>query len=293
MRTIAEMTKAGLAALAIALALLVVCGIVWWQSVGVSSASPAALGAAAAAPTPAGSGRVEGPRPAPPHQPAPSSAAETPAPEVTIDHPRKSMAFPPRGDRAAGVTISPPPPATGPRGVPLTGAPENTRRLLEWAATDLEAAVLWADRLPDPERRQEALQSLCFKVAERDPAAALDMAESYGVGEGAGVMENLIAQLSNKDSEAALSWALRRPAGKRRDEAVARVAFALSASQPAEAGRVVEELMSPGPAQIEAAASVANQWVQRDAAAAAAWAETLPPGAVRDRVRQEISNYKR
>lgn len=180
-----------------------------------------------------------------------------------------------------------------PAPVPLTGHPEGVRLLLQWAATDPAAATLWADRLPDPAERQEALQAVCFKIAEKDPGAALDMAETYDLGaKGGSVFENLTAQWSAKDADAALAWALQRAPGRTRDGLIARVAFGLSTSQPAEAARLVEELMAPGSRQDEAAASVVHQWSLRDAPAAAGWVEGLPPGPLRDRAQRELAHIR-
>jgi hypothetical protein len=172
---------------------------------------------------------------------------------------------------------------------PLTGHPERIRKLLRWAARDPGAAALWADRRHDPAERREALQAVCFKVAEQDPRGAMDMAEAYGLDDGLGVAENLIAQWSAVDAEAALDWVAQRPPGDARDELLARVAFVRSAADPAHAARLIEEAMSPGSLQEEAAASVVLRWSAQDAPAAAAWAEGLPPGTLRDRARQELA----
>ena len=133
------------------------------------------------------------------------------------------------------------------KGVPLVGHPERVRRLLKWAATDPAAATLWADRLTNPAKRQEALQAICFKIAERDPAAAIDMVEIYGLGNEPGVVENLIAQWSARDADGALAWIGHQPPGDERDALTKRVAFALSSSQPVEAARLIEESMGTGP----------------------------------------------
>jgi hypothetical protein len=68
------------------------------------------------------------------------------------------------------------------------------------------------------------------------------------------------------------------------------VAFALAASAPAQAARLVEDGMSPGWLQAEAAASVAHRWSGQDAAAAARWVEALPEGPLRDRAREELAD---
>jgi hypothetical protein len=172
----------------------------------------------------------------------------------------------------------------------LTGHPERIRRLLRWAARDQDAATVWAERLPNPAQRAEALQAVCFKVAERDPGAAVEMAEIYGLEVAPGVVENLVAQWSARDLDAALAWAAARPAGDERDVLITRVAFTLSATDPAGAARLVEDGMSAGSIQAEAAASIVHRWSLQDAAAATEWTEGLPAGLLRERARQELAS---
>ncbi|MBC8132638.1 MAG: hypothetical protein H7X95_06625 [Deltaproteobacteria bacterium] len=143
---------------------------------------------------------------------------------------------------------------------PLTGSPEEVRRLLLWAETDSGAATAWADARTDPAARREALQTVCFKIAEQDPRGALTMAEAFGFDDAEGVVENLVAQWSAKDPEAALGWVANRPPGDARDAAIARVAFAVSASDPAEAAHLIKVNMTGTAAQADALASVVGRW---------------------------------
>jgi hypothetical protein len=69
-----------------------------------------------------------------------------------------------------------------------------------------------------------------------------------------------------------------------------RIAFVEAKSNPAEAGRLISEQMSPGQIQSEAAISVLYQWTRQDAAAAMAWAESFPPGDLRERAINEVKN---
>ena len=80
------------------------------------------------------------------------------------------------------------------------------------------------------------------------------------------------------------------PAGEQRDRLLQRIAFVEAKTDPAEAGRLVSEQMSPGQIQNEAAISVLYQWARQDAAAAQAWAESFPPGDLRDRAINEVKN---
>lgn len=163
------------------------------------------------------------------------------------------------------------------------------RKLLVWAAADPGAATVWADQRPDPVQRRETLQAVCFKIAESDPRAAMDMAETFGLDDEQDVVENLIAQWSATDPDGALAWAARRDPGEARDALVGRVAFALASSRPADAARLVEQSMTPGAAQADTVAALIQRWSVDDASAARAWAVHLPAGPLRVRARQELA----
>jgi hypothetical protein len=165
------------------------------------------------------------------------------------------------------------------------------RKLLLWAAVDPGAASVWADQRPDPIQRRETLQAVCFKIAEQDPRAALDMAETFGLADAPDVAENLIAQWAATDPDAALAWAVQRPADDARDALIARVAFVLSASQPAEAALLIESNLTPGPVQAEAASALIQRWSLQDPVAATTWATNLPAGPLRVRARLELDSF--
>jgi hypothetical protein len=217
-------------------------------------------------------------------RPVPRSAPST----ITTSPAVAAATSPVAGESPARVIVTAAAGRSSPPEVPLSGHPEWTRQLLRFAASDPEAAAAWADERSDPAERLEALQAVCFKVAETDPAAALAMALARGLEEEPGLIENLVAQWAGADAHAALAWVENRPPGAAREALVSRVALALAADEPHEATRLVEERLAPGPQQAEAAASVVHQWWRRDAAAATAWVDGLPPGPLRERARREL-----
>jgi len=247
------------------------------------------------------------PDPAPPGEavPAPPPAAVTAA----VVAPATPLARVARPATAASLMPVVPPPVAHPAAPPgpqeppslpqatravsapaelaLRGHPEWTRRLLRWAGTDPDAALAWASQLSDPDLRREASQAVCFKVAEGNPRAALELAQGIGLEDEPGLLENLVAQWAAADAPAALDWIERRDAGEAREALLSRAVFALAASEPSEAVHVVEERMAQGPLQVEAAASALNRWWQRDAAAASDWVDGLPEGPLRERARRE------
>jgi hypothetical protein len=269
-------TRASIALVALAGALLAW----WWRSPGPAQ-DRVATSALDPLPTPeAAAGRA--PRWTPFHRSAhsaPGPAAPLPAPRPALPVASEDPPRPAATEGEAAASRSEP---------PLWGHAEWTRRLLLWAASEPDAAAAWAEELTDPAQRLEALQAVCFKVAEKDPAAALALAEKLALEEPV-VIENLVAQWAAADAYAALDWVEHRPPGEARDALISRVAFALAASEPHEAVRLVQEGMPPGPAQQEAAASVVHQWRLRDPAAAADWVDRLAPGPLRERARRELA----
>ena len=160
-----------------------------------------------------------------------------------------------------------------------------------WAARDAAAALGWAAGLPNEGERERTLTDVCLQVAEANPAQAALMRESYlSASQSFDALEDLAQKWAEKDLAAALAWIAGHPQDARRDQLIGRVAFVQAQTAPREAAQWVVEDMTPGDPQIEAAVSVLYQWARQDAAAALAWAESFPPGDLRDRAINEVKN---
>ncbi|HEY6125921.1 MAG TPA: hypothetical protein VIV63_14815, partial [Steroidobacteraceae bacterium] len=110
----------------------------------------------------------------------------------------------------------------------------------EWAQTDLDRAMAWANSLPDSPERVATLIDLSLTVAQTDPQRAVNMREpQVGNIEPDGVLENLVQQWALQDFDAALAWANARPHNAQRDKLLQRLVYArASAGQPAEAAKL-------------------------------------------------------
>jgi hypothetical protein len=176
-------------------------------------------------------------------------------------------------------------------------SPVNSQNLDEnrkWARSYPADAAAWLASAPDTEQRVAVAEIACSELAQTNVVAAVKLAENC-LGEGTNdsaqyLLDNMAQQWASQDMQAASAWALAKPAGEQRDRLLQRIAMAESADNPAEAGRLISEQMSPGPTQNEAAISVIYQWAQKDAAAAMAWAESFPAGDLRDRAIKEVKN---
>jgi hypothetical protein len=159
-----------------------------------------------------------------------------------------------------------------------------------WAAKDAAAAQAWAEQLADPGERRETLVDVAGELAKGNPLGAIALAERQRLDEGGGaVVENIAGGWAARDLPAALAWVAQQPAGERRDQIMARLAFVEAQSAPLDAAnRVVREIPS-GPVQEEAVMSVLNQWAMQDLPAATAWVERFPAGSFRDRAAAELA----
>ena len=165
--------------------------------------------------------------------------------------------------------------------------------LCGWAARDGEAALNWVAALENPAVRRSARATVCLALAEKDPRHAVVLALVHGADEGddGGLLESLTTQWCEKESEAALDWALTQPPGEWKNRLVARASFALSKLDPVRAAHLVSGL-EPGILQNEAAMAVLHQWALKDSSAAFEWAEGFSEPALRERALTEISNLR-
>jgi hypothetical protein len=145
----------------------------------------------------------------------------------------------------------------------------------------------------DEDFRAEALEAICYGLAESDPASAVNLAASFGQTDRSGVvLENLVQQWAMADAPSALAWATKL-GGEQRDECMARVALAYSKYAPADAARLVVEQISPGAVQTESAIMVLHQWANQNLTAAASWVSMFPEGPLRARAVAELEGISR
>jgi hypothetical protein len=104
------------------------------------------------------------------------------------------------------------------------------------------------------------------------------------------VLENLVSQWADADFANARDWVHQQPAGPGKDQMLVRVAFTQSRGAPAEAARLIEDQIPPGPTREEAVMMVLHQWANQDLLAAATWAAGFPSGSLRERAIVELEN---
>ena len=177
-----------------------------------------------------------------------------------------------------------------------TNSPINSQDLnqnRDWAREFPDQALIWLQSAPEGPQRDTVAEMVCSHMAQTNAVEALALAERYLGSNTNGVMQNVLdnvaQQWAGQDMQAASAWALAKTPDEGRDRLLARVAYVQSQTNPEEAARMVSRQILPGIAQNEAAISVIHQWAQQDAAAARAWAESLPQG-LRERAINEVTN---
>jgi hypothetical protein len=166
---------------------------------------------------------------------------------------------------------------------------EDFDEIREWARQNAVAALAWLSNAPEGPKRDAVAEMVCAQVAQSDAAQAVALAERFGSVTNA-LLENMVHLWADQDTAAACTYATNKPAGEPRDRLLGRVAFVLSKQSPAEAAKLVADLISPGELQDEAAISVLHQWVLLDTNAATAWVQLFPDGALRDRAVREVES---
>jgi len=157
----------------------------------------------------------------------------------------------------------------------------------EWAALDPAKAMAWAQALPDEDERKDVSEFVCYRVAEDDPLKAREMAAASGFGPDSSLSTDLVQQWAAREPAKARDWILSQPQGDAREVLLTELAPLLAQQDPAAAGRIVSEELT-GSHQEEAAMSVLYQWARKDAAAATAWVQQFPQGALKKRAEEEL-----
>jgi hypothetical protein len=176
-------------------------------------------------------------------------------------------------------------------GVQLEKRAELMNHLRDWAAKDLDGALTWALQLTNSDERNEALEAVCFGLARKDPAHAVEMAQTLQQPES--VMEGLVQQWAARDIVPALVWVNDQAVGDQHDQLMQRVAFDLSQTDPTDAAGLVMEQIPPGPVQDEAVMTVLHQWGNQNLQAAASWVQTFPNGQLQERATEELEGIAR
>lgn len=175
------------------------------------------------------------------------------------------------------------------------GAGEVRERALRrvaqlWTAQEPGGAENWARQLEDQAERASVLTDLCLQLAQTNAAQAVAKVKDYQLDAAPGtILVDLVQQWAEQDLRGAANWIEAQPQGEERERMLSRLAIVESATDPAEAVRLITDQIPAGPIQTEATISVLHQWAVRDLVAARAWVALFPAGAIRERAEDELS----
>jgi len=177
-----------------------------------------------------------------------------------------------------------------------SGAVRNefrARLVALWMETDRAATINWVTTLEDDGERKLAAADAVSHVAPSDPAAAIEISDSFNIGRDDGTLEHITQIWAEDHLEDALKWAKAQPSDSRRDQLLARIAAVEAARDPARAADLVAHEMIPGATQRNAALAVVSQWAMYDSEAAEKWIAQFPDATLRDEGRVEVARAVR
>jgi hypothetical protein len=157
----------------------------------------------------------------------------------------------------------------------------------------LAGKTIIPDTPPSETNASPALdEHVYLDLAKTDPATAVRLVRKLDPEQRPrGLLENLVQQWASSDLPAATVWVKQEPPGEERDLLLQRVAFMMSHTNPAAAGKLVVEEIAPGPLQEEATMTVLHQWMQHDFAGAKQWVNLFPESPLRTRAENELAGW--
>ncbi|QJE94744.1 hypothetical protein [Luteolibacter luteus] len=142
-----------------------------------------------------------------------------------------------------------------------------------------EAAIRFMDESPDLRQKGEIYEMIFANYALKDPVKAGEALQKLDAGQLRGSLEGAMATLSGKDPDAAYQL-LSRFDGAGQDNERRKLVERVVKQDPEKAVAFAEDMVKSGRTP-EVFASLASEWLKKDAAAASAWAASYHgPGEV-------------
>lgn len=160
-----------------------------------------------------------------------------------------------------------------------------------WGVSDAEAALAWAQALPDAHESNLARRAVCLSLSQTNPAAAVvRCAENDAEGEAD--FQGIFQAWAQSDPASAGEWLDAQPASARVDGLRQRYVHVLAKTNPREAVRMTEEGFTVSADRDEAVLAVLHQWGLQDPHAARDWAVNYAPDELKARALAEIEGLE-
>jgi hypothetical protein len=149
---------------------------------------------------------------------------------------------------------------------------ENVSR--QWARSDAEAALSWAESLPDAASRDAVLPNILSVIGETDLRQATQMFSRLSPTAQESAVGTIASRWADEDPQAASRWAATLPEGRVRERAVNDVIGRWAEIDPYNAASWLSTL-SQGSSRDSAVAIYAGRIASSDPQTAVEWAETI------------------
>ena len=159
----------------------------------------------------------------------------------------------------------------------------------EYAQRDPQAAVAMAQSLSDNTGRSRAISGALAGWAQTDPQSAANYAMTLPGGPTRNqAISELARGWADRDPKAALEWLKTVPNAAVQRDAIQSVLWTVSESSPQTAAEYVS-ILPAGQNQLNLVGQLAQNWAQTDFDSALAWVNQLPEGQSRNTALQQIS----
>ena len=160
-----------------------------------------------------------------------------------------------------------------------------------WGESDAEAALAWAQALPDAQESNLARRSVCLSLSQTNPAAAIERCADNDT-EGEADFQGIFQAWAQSDPASAGEWLDAQPASTRLDRLRHRYVHVLAKTNPREALQMAEEGFTVRADRDEAVLAVLHQWGLQNPNAAREWAGSYAPDELKVRALAEIEGLE-
>jgi hypothetical protein len=160
-----------------------------------------------------------------------------------------------------------------------------------WGASDAEAALVWAQSLPEVRESGLARRAVCLSMSQTDPAAAVRSCEGSDA-EGDADFQGIFQSWVQMDPSAAGKWLAAQPTTAKLEKLRQRYVHVLAKTDPVEALRMAQESFTFPADRDEAVLTVLHQWALHEPNAAWNWAAGHAPEHLEARALAEIEGLK-
>ena len=162
-----------------------------------------------------------------------------------------------------------------------------------WGETDPEAALAWAQALPEAQESNLARRAVCLSLSQTNPAAAVERCAANDAGsEGQADFQGIFQAWAESDPDSAGEWLDAQPASARLDRLRQRYVHVLAKTNPREALRMTEEGFTVPADRDEAVLAVLHQWGLQDPNAARDWVGSYAPDELKARALAELEGLE-